>query len=204
MNTNINKVKNEILRINKFLDAALKREKKACSIGCSHCCHQNIPVHAAEEITITEYVDKEFTLIDIKALTSRLREWFRFVNAHTPNVPTLSQYDVRVFGEQIIKHRIPCPFLVDDKCSVYPVRPITCRSFYVAEDPGKCAVNPGRLGEANGYRKQMLGIKDIARVADIMQLRLLPYAVAEHFGVMNEIKKGIASEVAMSLVERTP
>lgn len=200
METNINKVRREILRINKFVDARIKDAKKACLAGCAHCCHQNVPVHAAEEFTITDYVDREFSQSGKQELVARLRTWFRFMNSHTPNVPALSENDIRIFNDELMTHRVPCPFLVDAKCSIYPVRPTTCRTFYVAENPGNCEANLGRIGEPNGYKHQMLGIKEIAKAADFAQLRLLPYSVAEHFGVMGEIKRGVASEVALSLV----
>lgn len=200
MNTNINKVRREILRINKSVDARLKDAKKACSVGCAHCCHQNVPVHAAEEFTITDYVDRHFSQKERQELSGRLRNWFQFMNSHTPNVPALSENDIRRFNEELMAHKVPCPFLVDARCSIYPARPITCRTFYVAENQMGCEANPGRIGESNGYKHQMLGIKEIAIAADFAQLRLLPYSVAEHFGVMAEIKRGVASEVALSLV----
>jgi len=198
LQTNINKVRREVIRIYKSVDLRLKHVSKVCSIGCSHCCHQNIPVHAAEEFAITEYVDQEFSVRQKSELIDRLRNWFRFMNANTPDVSVLSEEDVRIFGEKLILHKIPCPFLYENKCSIYKVRPITCRTFYVVDSPKICKENPGRLGESNGYKLQINGIKEIARAADFAQLRLLPYAVAEHFGVMNEIKRGITSNIVLS------
>ena len=200
MQTNINKIRREVIRTYKSVDARLKHVKKACSAGCAHCCHQNIPVHAAEEFAITKYVDNEFSSIQKIELIERLKNWFQFMNENTPNISALSEEDVRVFGGKLIQQKVACPFLSENKCSIYQVRPITCRTFYVADSPEKCEKNPGRLGEPNGYKNQVNGIKEIARAADFAQLRLLPYAVAEHFGVMNEIKRGIASEIALSLV----
>jgi Fe-S-cluster containining protein len=202
VNPNINKVRREILRVYRSVDTRLKHAKKACSAGCAYCCHQNIPVHAAEEFTITAYVDEKFSLNEKLGLSARLREWFQFMNSHTPDVPVLSESDIHVFNEQLITHRVPCPFLLDAKCCIYPVRPITCRTFYVADKPEDCEANPRRIGEPRGYEHQMLGIKEAARAADAMQLRLLPYAVAQHFGVLGEIKKGVASVVVSSLVKR--
>ena len=201
MNTNFNKVRREVKRISKGINVRLKNIKTVCTPGCSHCCHQNIPIHAAEELTIMEYVDQNFSSTQRSDLSNRFRAWFAFMNDNTPNLPMLSKKDINEFGNKLIQYKIPCPFLNNEKkCSIYPVRPITCRTFYVKDAPEKCKQTLGRIGEMEGYDIQAMGIADIARAADFMQIRLLPYAVAESLGVQGEIKKAITSEVAFSLI----
>ena len=37
----------------------------------------------------------------------------------------------REFGLEYFRQGIPCPFLEDEACSIYPDRPVTCREFLV-------------------------------------------------------------------------
>lgn len=201
MESNINKVRRNVRRIYKDTDTSLKHVQSVCLSGCAHCCHQNIPVHAAEEHIITEFVDREFSEEQKDALSGRLHAWFSFMNENTPN-RYLSAKDILEFGAKLISQRVPCPFLIDNLCSIYPVRPITCRTFYVSDNPDKCARNPGRVGNEKGYEIKTAALNEIARVADYFQIRLLPYAVAEHLKVRKEVKRGISSEVVSTLMSK--
>ncbi len=202
METNLNKVRREVVRIYKSTDVRLKNIEKSCLEGCSHCCNQNIPVHVSEELPIVDYIENEFSEPEKESLRERFRSWFKFMNENTPEASVLSEADVQVFNKKLASNRIPCPFLNDNLCSIYKVRPLACRTFYVTDSPDYCEQNPCRNGEPHGYKVQTDSFNDIARSADIMQLRLLPYAVAEKLGVMGEIKKGISAEVLMSLVRK--
>jgi Fe-S-cluster containining protein len=77
----------------------------ACSEGCSNCCKRpTVPVTELEMRGLSWYASE--------ILSGEIR--------------------------QSVKHRLlchkdtaECPFLVNNVCSVYPVRPIICRQFYV-------------------------------------------------------------------------
>jgi hypothetical protein len=43
----------------------------------------------------------------------------------------------REIGNRWMAARLPCPLLVDERCSVYPVRPLTCRGFN-SSDARRC------------------------------------------------------------------
>ncbi|MCS7203388.1 MAG: YkgJ family cysteine cluster protein [Thermodesulfovibrio sp.] len=87
-----------------------KRQKKgeslACRKGCSSCCktHQDIPVYPIEIVGIYWYVIEKTD----EPLRSKIK---RSLIAH--------------------KKDDPCPFLIDDICSIYPIRPLACRQFNV-------------------------------------------------------------------------
>ena len=78
----------------------------ACHKGCAACCrsHATIPVYPLELIGITWYAVEKLT----GPVRARLQEQLR---AHRS-------------GE-------PCPLLVDDACSIHPLRPMACRQFNV-------------------------------------------------------------------------
>jgi Fe-S-cluster containining protein len=46
--------------------------------------------------------------------------------------------------------RIPCPFLEDERCSIYPIRPLICREHLVTSAPQHC-VDPAKLQVAPVY-----------------------------------------------------
>lgn len=102
--------------IDRGIDIAIKREKRktlrrtACREGCGACCktHTDIPVYPLELAGIYWYA--------IEKMTGQIRN---------------------VLIEQLAGHagRPPCPFLIENACSIYPVRPVACRQFIVFTKP---------------------------------------------------------------------
>ncbi len=78
----------------------------ACRRGCSACCrtHRTIPVYPLELVGLSWYATEKLSGPIRNALKARLR-------AHQAGAA--------------------CPFLVDDGCSVHPMRPLACRHFNV-------------------------------------------------------------------------
>lgn len=90
--------------------AVFKELKKgralACTKGCSSCCktHKDIPVFPLELVGIT---------------------WFA-----TEKVEGETR---QILKRQLLQHQTldGCPFLVEDVCSIHPMRPLACRHFNV-------------------------------------------------------------------------
>jgi Fe-S-cluster containining protein len=78
----------------------------ACGKGCAACCrsHVTIPVYPLELIGITWYAIEKIHGDTRAQLIQQLREH---------------------------KQGEPCPLLVEDSCSVHPLRPMACRQFNV-------------------------------------------------------------------------
>ena len=77
----------------------------ACSQGCAVCCEQkDIPVYPHELVGLYWYASEK-----------------------------LGAGDRQVLKDQLENHaaRVPCPFLVQNSCSVHPVRPAACRWFNI-------------------------------------------------------------------------
>lgn len=84
----------------------------ACSNGCSACCkNPTVPITEPELIGISWYAS------EVLAGETRAR-----------------------VKERLETHmdRVECPFLIDDQCSIYPVRPLICRQYMVRSKP--CSV----------------------------------------------------------------
>ncbi len=102
--------------IDEGVAVAVKREeedlniKLACRKGCANCCRSqsDIPVYPLEIMGIS---------------------WF---------VTEKAPWSIReVLKRQLSDHRTgdPCPFLIDDSCSIHLLRPVACRQFNVFYEP---------------------------------------------------------------------
>jgi Fe-S-cluster containining protein len=102
--------------IDEGISAAIVKEeterniKLACKEGCDNCCRVNkdIPVYPIELVGIY---------------------WFSTEKAAQP---------IReILKKQLLSHTKsdPCPFLINNSCSVYIVRPASCRQFGVFNKP---------------------------------------------------------------------
>jgi Fe-S-cluster containining protein len=115
---------------------AEKKDKKqlACGKGCGACCvHQkDLPLYPHEIVGIYWYVSEKMTGPLRDALKNRL------VNRDAAS---------------------GCPFLIDDSCSIHPVRPFGCRQFNVFTTP--CAP-----GEDPYYTRQDDVLKPIPEYLD--------------------------------------
>jgi Fe-S-cluster containining protein len=93
------------------LAGAEKREPRAkpaaCVEGCAWCCYQQVGTAVPEVARIAAYLRDTLSASELAAFLQRLQQ--------AP--PRRSST------------RTPCPLLVDNRCSVYPVRPLTCRGF---------------------------------------------------------------------------
>lgn len=88
----------------------------ACRSGCAPCCHYKVEARAIEVLAIRDFVAARFTPAQRAALQARV-EYNVAEAAHWSHVDHLT-------------HDQRCPLLVDDACSVYPVRPANCRSYH--------------------------------------------------------------------------
>lgn len=83
-------------------------EKAACMAGCAYCCCVVVQVHRHELELLVRHLKGKFAAEDLAALKQRIR---------------------RVIEGRAKGNRPRCALLgADDRCSVYAVRPMYCRS----------------------------------------------------------------------------
>lgn len=90
-----------------------------CKAGCSYCCHVRVEVLEPEVFQIVEEL-KKLPQQEFEALIERLRK-----HAETAK------------GVAVLDYRIMCPFLKENLCSIYHVRPAVCRKGH-SLDVEKC------------------------------------------------------------------
>jgi len=122
-----------------------KRSKKklACAKGCGNCCaHQkDLPLYPHELVGIYWYVSEKIVSPNRDLLKGRLA---------------------------VHKAGSSCPFLIDNACSIHPVRPIGCRQFNVFTTP--CAA-----GEDPYYTRRVDVLVPIADYTDRAFAVVLPF-----------------------------
>ena len=93
--------------------------KSDCSAGCNHCCYVRVEALQPEVFHIAREL-KAMPPEQLRAHTERLRAHAEMMESHART-----------------NNRIRCPFLVDEVCSIYPVRPAVCRKAH-SLDVAKC------------------------------------------------------------------
>jgi Fe-S-cluster containining protein len=128
-------------------ESARTGKKISCCAGCGACCRQLVPVAAAEARRLAALVDsmeeprrttirKRFAdaveAYDRAGLLDRMMAADRI-----PDEATRGEFGLAVF-----RVGVPCPFLENESCGVYPDRPLACREFLVTSPAENCR-NPG-------------------------------------------------------------
>jgi Fe-S-cluster containining protein len=94
----------------------------ACKQGCSWCCHFSVDVRPVEVFNIVHFITSHFNAERLERLCGEL----------VANNEILAALD----DEQRMRHNIKCPFLIEGSCSIYPVRPQTCRNYHATDSAG--------------------------------------------------------------------
>ncbi|WP_337236810.1 YkgJ family cysteine cluster protein [Proteus faecis] len=112
--SNINELSFSVLsEIDKVIH---KSNRIDCHSGCSHCCYLRVSAYDFELISIYQYLMNEINKSDREKILKKLSEQYEIVK------------DLSV--EEHHHRNIKCPFLIENKCSVYPVRPVSCAGYH--------------------------------------------------------------------------
>lgn len=87
----------------------------ACRAGCDHCCYQSVGVTPPEALAIVDHLRQTLSGEELVQLASHIDE------AHEKTAGLSA--DARFSPEY------PCPFLDRGQCSIYEVRPLSCRGM---------------------------------------------------------------------------
>jgi Fe-S-cluster containining protein len=94
----------------------------ACQVGCFWCCYFTIDVRAVEVFRILDFVAENFTAAE----QARVRQEI------ISNSALLAEMD----ESQRTRQNLKCPFLTQGACTVYAVRPQTCRNYHATNVAG--------------------------------------------------------------------
>ena len=92
------------------------RPRLDCKEGCSYCCCKpGVLISIPELLGILEYMQTTFDAEAVSAVRERARGYVGQLAGRSFDDPTDESF--------------PCPLLSDGRCSVYAVRPLTCRGY---------------------------------------------------------------------------
>ncbi len=118
----------------------------SCRAGCAACCRMMIPLSAPEAFALKEYVnglpgtDRDRFTRRIEETTTALRQaglldaLIELANTPKP----LSDADMDALNRAYYALRLPCPFLEEERCSLYEHRPSACRELLVTSPAELC------------------------------------------------------------------
>ena len=95
----------------------------ACHEGCSLCCTLRVDVFAHEILLIAHHIRARFSPQTLSELLARLA-------SHSERVLPLTPFEHA-------PRNVVCPLLRDGRCSIYEVRPLSCRRHH-STDYGAC------------------------------------------------------------------
>ncbi len=105
----------------------------SCHPGCCACCKHHILVTVVEARALAEYIREEFSAEQVRRLEKRTRRWLSWDRLRLqPSASAPSPLAAEAGGHPA------CPLLIDGICSVYPMRPVTCRTHFVSTHPRYC------------------------------------------------------------------
>jgi Fe-S-cluster containining protein len=121
----------------------------SCKKGCGVCCRQLVPLSPPEAAMVYEFVEtmpaarQRRTRDRFAQQNRRLTELGFMAQLERLQDPTISDQEYHAIVEAYFRLKVPCPFLVEEGCSIYPVRPSMCREYLVTSPPRNC-VDPVR------------------------------------------------------------
>ena len=115
----------------------------SCKAGCAHCCRQLVALNLFEAEALTAWIRslpesrqqqlaERFHQALLKTSASGLLE--RMVNENW----IAESKTAENLALDYLYQRISCPFLEEEKCSIYPMRPFLCREYMVTSAPDHC------------------------------------------------------------------
>ncbi|WP_199242580.1 SEC-C metal-binding domain-containing protein [Desulfosporosinus fructosivorans] len=104
----------------------------SCAKGCSSCCCLYVDTSLLEAELIRRFINENLNI----ATQEKILEKNKQNKTHSPT------YE-QVVREKSLKDKyslmkIPCAFLINHECSIYPVRPFNCRKHIVFSHPDVC------------------------------------------------------------------
>lgn len=133
--------------LNRKFDQAIEQDKVlsadaariSCRKGCSHCCEQFVMLTFPEAQLIAEK-HPDVVRAALPKLHAQEEQFVAMdgATALATDGPTRSAFYDRWF-----QTRTKCPFLGEDNlCGIYESRPSGCRTYFVIDEPAKCAERP--------------------------------------------------------------
>ncbi len=119
LQTNLKDYANLLFYIDKIMDMIYPYTD--CHKGCDYCCYMSVAISEFEADYIKQYVNKNWSKEEKNKLHSKIKKLKReHIEIFNP---------VFLATETHTQVRVPCIFLKNGCCSIYPCRPTICRTY---------------------------------------------------------------------------
>jgi Fe-S-cluster containining protein len=104
------------------LAAAKDAPTLACKAGCFWCCYFTVDIRPVEVLRIVDFMQRDLAEEDRARITNEI----------ATNNATFAKLD----EDARVRSNTKCPFLHLGRCSIYTVRPQTCRNYHATSAAG--------------------------------------------------------------------
>ena len=189
---------------NSFVDIGVRAaedagRKVSCSKGCGACCRQPVPVAEIEAYQLAELVDNlpEPRRSEVRERFEKAAAhfagigWFEKLSASANETPKEQQQVVLEYFNE----GVPCPFLIEESCSIHPDRPVACREYLVTSPASNCTspsaesvdmielpMKPSKSLMKVGQVRQITGVNFIPLVLSLKWARMNSESFPEKTG----------------------
>lgn len=140
-------------------------ESISCKKGCGTCCGLYVMASLQEADCIVYHMYRNEAALE--RFVAAYATWRQKLGSFVSKMPRLeqliagnltgmlSQEEEKAFDFHVHEYagrRNPCPFLIDESCSIYEVRPFACAALVAVTPPEKCLPDAKGINTAE-YRK---------------------------------------------------
>lgn len=181
---------------NSFVDIGVQAARAdgreiSCQKGCGACCRQPVPVAEIEAYQLAELVENL-----PEPRRTEVRERFAAAFAHFAGIGwferlTEAAKEGKKEQEQVVleyfREGIPCPFLVDESCSIHLDRPLACREYLVTSPAENCSKPSADTVKMVGLPvKPSKTLMKVGQVRQISGVNFIPLVLSLKWVEMNE------------------
>jgi len=126
--------------------AKMKKERAgrqiSCKAGCGSCCSQMVPLSPPEAFHLMNILDsvphaqRSILFKELDRIAGQLKDKKMIEGLLDPEY---HDEPVLKIAKQYFYLNMPCPFLREGSCFIYPNRPIACREYNVTSPPAWCS-----------------------------------------------------------------
>lgn len=134
-----------------LLGAAERRAgaRASCRAGCAACCRQLVPLADAEARDMRRMIerlpDKRRSAVEARFEQAKAQLEARGLLELLRDTSAIPPDGLEALGRLYLSAWIDCPFLENERCTIYQRRPMACRQHAVSTPPQQCARPDGRV-----------------------------------------------------------
>lgn len=133
----------ELKKFHQLIQEDLQYERSVCKKGCTYCCTQSVELWQLEIKSIKEFIVNILPENIKKQLKENTRKWLDFYYDYIKDIEDVTLEDITVeLNNVMVERNIKCPLLINNACSLYARRPISCRTYYESRSNTFCEKNP--------------------------------------------------------------